>query len=220
MKNIKNELLLKHLYQLKYLGYRYTSLNPYTQEESEIVLPDTLEKLKLQAENCHLCTLSKLRNKVVFGTGNPQATVMIVGDKPSSRDDEKGEIFTGDAGELLSKMIEKVLNIPREKVYLTNLLKCTSLENKSNPRHIEMCQNYLFQEIKLIQPKLIITLGEMSYQSLSGDNSPLEDSRGQLQHKNTYTLLGTFHPQYLLRNPSAKKEVFEDLKLAKSFLES
>ena len=219
MKNLKNALLLKQLYQLKQLGYKYTSVTPYKEEEPDLTLPNTLENLKKQASDCHLCTLSKSREKVVFGEGNPHAKLMIVGDAPSSTDDSTGKIFTGRTGELLTKMIENVLMLKREDVYLTNLLKCKALDSQSpSPAHAHSCYPYLLKEIELVKPEIIITMGELAYNYLTDDDTPLEKARGITYTEETYTLIPTYHPSYLLRNPSAKKEVFEDLLKVKGFL--
>lgn len=219
MKNLHNALLLKHLYQLKNLGYKYTSIVPYQEKEPDFTLPNTYEALKKQAMECHLCTLSKSRQKVVFGEGNMSAELMIVGDAPSNSDDSAGKIFTGRTGDSLTKMIENVLELNRSDVYITNLLKCRALDRES-PSSIDAhtCQPYLLKEIELVKPKLIVTFGEMAYRYITGDDRSLTDIRGTVQEKEYYKIIPTFHPSYLLRNPSAKKEVFEDLKKIKSLL--
>jgi len=217
MKNLKNALLLKQLYQLRNLGYKYTSLRPYQEKEPKLSLPNSLETLKKQALECHLCELSKHRQKVVFGEGNPNARLMFVGESPSLSDNSSGKIFSGRAGESLTKMIENVLGLSRKEVYITNVLKCKGTENPS-PSQAHTCQFYLFKEIELIKPKLIIALGESAYHYLSHDNSPLKEIRGRVLEKENYTLIATYHPSFLLRNPSLKKEVFEDLKKIKSLL--
>lgn len=219
MKNLKNALLLKQLYQLKQLGYRYTSVTPYKEEEPNLSLPDTLDYLKKQAQECHLCDLSKQRNKVVFGMGNPKATLMIVGDTPSSSDDSTGEIFTGRTGELLTKMIENVLGLRREDVYITNALKCRAIETLNpSTTHLHTCYPYLLKEIALVEPKVVLALGEVAYHMLTQDESPLEKVRGIIQKQENYQLIATYHPNHLLRNPAMKKEVFEDLKRVKGLL--
>jgi len=219
MKNLKNALLLKQLYQLKQLGYRYTSVTPYKDEEPNLSLPNTLENLKKQALACHLCDLSKQRNKVVFGKGNPQATLLIVGDTPSSSDDSSGEVFTGRTGELLTKMIENVLGLNRENVYITNALKCRAIDalNPSSA-HLHTCYPYLLKEIALVEPKIVLALGQTAYHMLTQDDSPLEKVRGILHTQEGYQLIATYHPNHLLRNPAMKKEVFEDLKRVKELL--
>ena len=219
MKNLHNALLLKHLYQLKNLGYKYTSIVPYQEKEPDFTLPNTFEALKKQALECHLCTLSKSRQKVVFGEGNVNADLMIVGDAPSNSDDSAGKIFTGRTGDTLTKMIENVLGLKRSDVYITNLLKCRALDSESpSPIDAHTCQPYLLKEIKLVKPKLILTFGEMAYRYLTGDDSLLSDIRGTVHKKEDYKVIPTFHPSYLLRNPSAKKDVLEDLNKVKALL--
>jgi len=219
MKNLKNALLLKQLYQLKHLGYRYTSLTPYQEDEPNFSLPNTLEALKKQALECHLCSLSKSREKVVFGEGNVNAKLMIVGDMPSNNDDSTGKIFTGRSGELLTKMIENVLNISREEVYISNILKCKALEMQTpSPTHAHTCHPYLLKEIALVNPTVIIAFGTLAYHYLTEDDTPIEKIRGTLCTQKKYRIMPTYHPSYLLRNPSAKKEVFEDLLKVKALL--
>lgn len=219
MKNLHNALLLKHLYQLKNLGYKYTSIVPYQEKEPDFTLPNTYEALKKQAMDCHLCDLSKSRQKVVFGEGNVHADLMIIGDAPSNSDDSSGKIFTGRTGDTLTKMIENVLGLKRSDVYITNLLKCRALDSESPaPIDTHTCHPYLLKEIELVKPKLILTFGEIVCRYLTGDSTPLEDIRGTVQQKDNYAIIPTFHPSYLLRNPSAKKEVLEDLKKLKVLL--
>ncbi len=212
MKNLKNALLLKQLYQLKQLGYTYTSANIYKENEPNFSLPNTLESLKAQAIQCHLCTLSKSRQKVVFGEGNPNATLMLVGDTPSSSDDSIGHIFTGRTGELLTKMLENVLGLSRDDIYITNILKCRALDTQApSPTHVHTCHPYLLKEIALIKPKYIVTLGAPAYHYVTGDDTPIKKIRGTIHKKENYLIIPTYHPSYLLRNPSAKREVYEDL---------
>ena len=212
MKNLKNALLLKQLYQLKQLGYKYTSVTAYKEDEPDLTLPNTLESLKKQSLECHLCPLSKSRQKVAFGEGNQHAKLMFVGDTPSASDDSAGKVFTGRSGELLTKMIENVLNLSRDDVYITNILKCRALDSQTpSPAHAHTCHPYLLKEIELIKPTIIVALGELAYHYLTGDDSPIEKVRGTLHTQSSYTVIPTFHPNHLLRNPSAKKEVFEDL---------
>jgi len=219
MKNLHNALLLKHLYQLKNLGYKYTSIVPYQEKEPDFTLPDSLESLKKQALECHLCELSKSREKVVFGAGSVSADLMIIGDVPSSSDDSLGRVFTGRTGDTVTKMIENVLGLKRSDVYITNILKCRALDNQTaTPTNAHTCHPYLLKEIELVNPKLIITFGEMAYKYLTGDDNPLLDIRGTVHDKSDYKVIPTFHPSYLLRNPSAKKDVLEDLKKVKELL--
>ncbi len=213
MKNLHNALLLKQLYQLKQLGYKYTSVTPYQEEELDFTLPNTLDDLHKQALECHLCTLSKSREKVVFGEGASDANIMFVGDMPSNSDDSNGKVFTGRVGEMLTKMIENVLGMRRSDVYIANVLKCRALDTQTpSPTHAHTCHPYLLKQIELIKPKIIVALGEIAYHYLTGDDSELVQVRGTLHKQKGYTIIPTHHPNYLLRNPSAKKDVLEDLK--------
>ena len=214
MKNLYNALLLKQLYQLKNLGYKYTNEKPYSHEERELLeLPNSIQALKKQAQNCHLCSLSKGRNHVVFGEGNPQADIMFVGDVPLEIEDNAGAIFLGRGGEMLTAMIEKVLKLSREQVYITNLLKCHPLLTKEvHESEFHTCKAYLFKEIELVKPKVIVTLGERAFHYLTNDFTDLKEIRGRVIQKESYRIIPTYHPNFLLKNPSFKKEVFEDLK--------
>ena len=220
MKNLQNALLLKQLYQLKELGYKYTDTKPYTgKEKSELELPNSLNELKKQALNCHLCSLSKGRNHVVFGEGNEQAEVMFVGDAPLEIEDNEGKVFLGRGGEMLTAMIEKVLGVPRSQVYITNLLKCHPLASKEvHESEFHTCKAYLFKEIELVKPKVIVTLGEKAYHYLTNDTTALKEIRGTVMQKEKHIIVPTYHPNFLLKNPSLKKEVFLDLQKVKGLL--
>jgi len=219
MKNLKNALLLKQLYQLKQLGYRYTSQTPFKDEEPDLTLPNTLDKLEKQAKECHLCDLSKSRTHVVFGEGNPQARLMFVGEAPGATEDSMGKPFVGRSGELLTKMIENVLHLRREDVYITNIVKCHPPHNRvPTPTEAHTCQPYILKQIDLIKPDLIVALGATAYHYLTGDDSPISKVRGTMQAHKGIMILPTYHPSYLLRNPSAKKEVYLDLLKVEKYL--
>jgi len=220
VKNLQNALLLKQLHQLKALGYNYTDAKPYTgKEQHELTLPDNLEALKKQAQNCHLCSLSKGRYHVVFGEGDAQAEVMFIGDAPLEIEENEGKPFLGRGGEMLTAMIEKVLKLSRPNVYITNLIKCRPITNKVvHESEYHTCKAYLFKEIALVNPKVIVTLGEKAYHYLTNDTTPLKEIRGTLLPKEGYTIVPTYHPNFLLKNPSLKKEVFLDLQRVKSIL--
>ena len=219
MKNLRNALLLKQLYQLKQLGYNYTNITIYKEEELNLSLPNTLESLKKQAQNCHLCELSKSRQKVVCGEGDPHADLLFIGEAPGATEDSSGKPFVGRSGELLTKMIENVLHVSRSDVYITNIVKCRPPNNQvPTASQAHTCQPYLLKQIELIKPKMIITLGATAYHFLTGDETEISKVRGTIHKQNGYTLIPTYHPSYLLRNPSAKKEVFEDLLKVKDLM--
>ena len=218
MKNLYNALMLKKLLIEKELGVKY--IEPLKEfEEEQVSLPNTIEGLREITLNCHLCELSKTRQNVVFGEGNTNAELMFVGEGPGANEDATGKPFVGRAGELLTKMIENVLHIPRESVYIANIVKCRPPQNRApNPKEALTCRPYLLKQIELVKPKLIVALGATAYHYLSNDDTPISKIRGHLLEQKDYTIIPTYHPSYLLRNPSAKKEAFEDMLKVKSFL--
>jgi DNA polymerase len=221
MRNLHNALQLKQLLLLKQIGYSYTDVQPSDWDLEPAELPDSLEALRAHVAQCHLCALSKSRHKTVFGEGNEQATVMFVGEGPGATEDSTGRPFVGRAGELLTKMIENVLLIPRSDVYIANIVKCRPPGNRV-PTESEAlsCRPYLFKQIEQIAPAIIVTLGATAYRYLTNDDSPVSRVRGHAIQTDAYLLVPTYHPSYLLRNPSAKKEAFADLKKVKALMES
>jgi DNA polymerase len=219
MKNLHNALQLKQLYLLRQMGYAYTDITPSELDVEPSDLPNSLETLEKTVAGCHLCELSKHRHKTVFGEGNPHARLMFVGEGPGATEDSTGRPFVGRAGELLSKMIENVLLIPRTDVYIANIVKCRPPGNRV-PSESEAfsCRPYLLKQIELIQPEIIMTLGATAYRYLTNDESPISKIRGNAIQAKGYTLIPTFHPSYLLRNPSAKSMAFEDLKMVKEMM--
>lgn len=219
MNNLRNALKLKQLYQLKQLGYRYTDITLASQKESNLQLPSSMDALKKQAQECHLCELSKSRQNVVFGSGNEDADILFIGEGPGAAEDDKGEPFVGRSGQLLTKMIESVLLIPRSQVYIANIVKCRPPNNRTpSPTEAHTCLPYLLKQIESVKPKIIVTLGATAYHYLTGDEHNISQIRGTIQKFNNYTIIPTFHPSYLLRNPSAKKEAFVDMKLIKHMM--
>jgi len=219
MKNLHNALQLKQLHLLRQMGYRYTDIQPSDLEPDPAQLPDNLESLRKMVEQCHLCDLSKSRHKVVFGEGDPHARLMFVGEGPGATEDSTGRPFVGRAGELLTRMIENVLHLHREQVYIANIVKCRPPGNRvPTPTEAFTCRPYLLKQIELIRPKIIMTLGATAYRYLSNDETPISRVRGHIIRTENYFLVPTFHPSYLLRNPSAKKQAWEDLLKVKDLL--
>ena len=219
MKNLHNALQLKQLLLLKQMGFAYTDVTPSELEADAVDLPNSLETLRTTVAGCHLCELSKSRHKTVFGEGNERATVMFVGEGPGATEDSTGRPFVGRAGELLTKMIENVLLVPRREVYIANIVKCRPPGNRV-PTESEAftCRPYLLKQIEQIRPRIIVTLGATAYRYLTNDETPISRIRGNTIQTEHYTLIPTFHPSYLLRNPSAKKEAFEDMKKVKGLM--
>ncbi len=217
-KVVKNRILYQ-LNFLKSIGYEYHDMIQLLNHEvSSNSLPNDINNLKEVVENCYLCELSKTRKNILFGEGNLNASLMFISDEPTSSEDELKSFYVGKTGEQLSKMIENVLPIKKEDVYITNLVKCKSI-NGIKPSHFNSCSTYLYKQIKLINPKLIITLGEKAYQYLCNDKTSLNQIRGQIMTFKEFKVLPTFSINDLLRNPSFKKEAFYDMLKIKSILE-
>lgn len=220
MTQIEKIRLLKLLYQYRAMGFEYfKEYKPLSQKEN-FALPRNLDELKNAVLKCHLCALAKSRKNVVFGVGNLKADIMFIGDNPGVSEDETGEIFTGRAGEMLTKMIENVLLLRREDVYMANIIKCKTPENRvPTPEEVASCKPYLMQQIQTVNPKIIVALGSTSFHHLTGEyDTPIDKVRGVVMNFGKAKLVPTFHPSFLLRNPSAKKEVYADMLKIRSML--
>ncbi len=204
--------VLKNLYLLKWLGYEYIDPISFNSTENEISLPNDLTKLRELVLQCHLCSLSKTRKNVVFGEGDKNAELMFVGEGPGATEDETGRPFVGRAGQLLTKMIENVLEISRESVYIANIVKCRPPNNRvPTEEEAQTCIPYLKKQIELVNPRILVALGSTSYRYLTGDTTPISKIRGEIVKYQNRLLIPTYHPSFLLRNPSKKKEVYMDL---------
>ena len=183
---------------------------------------DTLDAIKADVgpdcRRCKLCTMG--RSQIVFGVGNPKARLMFVGEAPGEEEDKRGEPFVGRAGQLLTKIIEAI-GLTREQVYIANVIKCRPPGNR-NPEadEVEQCEPYLFRQIDVIKPRVIVPLGKFAAQSLLKTMDPITRLRGRQFDYRGAALIPTFHPAYLLRNPSAKREVWEDMKKVRAILQS
>lgn len=212
--------LLKDLYIYRSFGFEYIPkiLSVETDHSTKVLSWDTVEKM---ISSCYLCELSKTRTNTLVGNGNKNADIMIVGDAPSLLEDESGTLGVGRAGELLQRMIENVLNISQKDVYITNILKCKTINNESpSPSQTSNCIEYLFDQIKLIKPKIIITLGDSALQSLVGVEYNIENSRtSNILEYNNIPVIPTYNPNHLLRNPQSKKLALLDLLKVKDLYE-
>ncbi len=216
---IKNELL-RYLNCLKTFGFEYHEPFDISSFSSKnIKLPNSLIELKKSVEQCYLCDLAKCRKNILFGYGNINSKLMFIYDEPTKTEDELGIHYSGKSGELLTKMIENVLCIPKEEVYITTLVKCKSL-NSPSVQNIEVCSDYLLKQIELIKPKLIIALGEKTSLFLTKNSDNFSQIRGKELFFNGIPLIATFSPSFLLRNPSLKKEAYYDMLKIKKFLEN
>jgi DNA polymerase len=169
--------------------------------------------------DCTRCKLHTLgRRQIVFGVGNPQADLMLVGEAPGADEDIQGEPFVGRAGQLLTKIIEAI-GLSRGDVYIANVIKCRPPQNR-NPEQdeVDTCEPFLFRQIDVIQPKVIVALGTFAARALLRTLDPISRLRGRVFEYRGAKLIPTFHPAYLLRNPASKREVWEDMKLVRSLL--
>jgi uracil-DNA glycosylase family 4 len=183
--------------------------------------PGLLDVLRAEiGPQCTRCKLHTLgRQQVVFGVGNPTADLMFVGEAPGADEDIQGEPFVGKAGQLLTKIIEAI-NLRREDVYIANVIKCRPPGNRNpEPDEVAECEPFLFRQIDAVKPKVIVALGKFAAQCLLRSDTPITRLRGQEFAYRDAILIPTFHPAYLLRNPPAKREVWEDMKRVRALLD-
>lgn len=180
-----------------------------------------LDRVRDELTGCTRCKLSQLgRKTVVVGEGDPGAQLVFVGEGPGEQEDLHGRPFIGRAGQLLDKMIE-AMGLKREQVYICNVVKCRPPENRNpEPDEIATCSPYLERQVAALPAKVIVTLGKFASQTLLKTETPISALRGKVHAYRGVKLIPTFHPAYLLRNPPAKKEAWEDLKLAMVELKS
>ena len=177
-----------------------------------------LGALKAHLEGCPRCKLSKTRTNIVFGQGNPKAELMFVGEAPGRDEDEQGLAFVGRAGQLLTKIIEAI-GRRREDVYIANILKCRPPNNRNpEPDEVASCRPFLDEQIRLIAPRVIVTLGTFAAQAILETDEPIGRMRGHWRTARGVKVMPTFHPAFLLRSPERKKDVWEDMKLVRDFL--
>jgi DNA polymerase len=184
-----------------------------------LVPAEALNEVRSDIGDCTRCKLSGLgRSQVVFGVGSPSADLMFVGEAPGADEDLQGIPFVGRAGQLLTKIIEAI-GLKREDVYIANVIKCRPPQNRNpEPDEIETCEPFLFRQIDIIKPKVIVTLGKFAAHTLLRREDPISRLRGKVFDYRGAKLIPTFHPAYLLRNPASKREVWEDMKLVRSLL--
>jgi DNA polymerase len=231
------ERVVAYLRQLQRKGIRTVYIPPedgdvggesadeFDSVEQEHAMPKTaspktdLAKLETTVSGCIACPLHASRTQTVFGMGHPQAKVMFIGEAPGRDEDLRGEPFVGRAGRLLDKILAAV-DLQREDVYITNVLKCRPPHNR-DPQEAEVreCEQYLKRQIELIQPTLICALGRIAAQWLLQTNAPLSALRTGVYYYEGIRILPTYHPAALLRNPAFKKPTWEDFKQLKALLD-
>ena len=224
-----------HLQYFGEIGVTGVSRDPKWRHRADAPAPDapqapeapqapreTLDEIKIDigpaCVRCKLCSLG--RTQVVFGKGHAKARLMFVGEAPGEEEDAKGEPFVGRSGQLLTKIIEAI-GLSREQVYIANVIKCRPPGNRNpEPDEVASCEPYLFRQIDVIQPRVIVPLGKFAAQSLLKTMDPITKLRGRQFDYRGAVLIPTFHPAYLLRNPSAKREVWDDMKKVREILQA
>lgn len=184
---------------------------------------ETLDDIRADiGPNCTRCKLSTLgRRQVVNSTGNANAKLMFVGEAPGADEDEQGAPFVGRAGQLLTDIIEKGLEIPRKDVFIGNINRCRPPKNRApEPDETAACKPFLLREISVVRPKVIVVLGATAAQNLLETNVPIGKLRGRFHEYYGVKVMPTFHPAYLLRDPHKKREVWEDMKIVRDYLNS
>jgi len=204
--------ILKNLISLKYMGFNYLEPLDITHLKStKQKLPDRLQSLNDIVSHCNLCEFSKTRKNILFGEGNVDADIMFLGLSPSSLDDESGNILSGNSGQMLIKMAQNILKVQIKDIYVVNILKCLPTDIRNINSQIQICKPYLQKQIDIINPKVIVVFD---------NKNPLSEIRGVVQDYHNIKLIATYHPLFLLKNPSLKREALEDLKKVKSIIEA
>jgi uracil-DNA glycosylase len=181
---------------------------------------EVLDAVRAEIGECTRCKLHTLgRRQIVFGVGNPSADLMFVGEAPGADEDLQGIPFVGRAGQLLTKIIEAI-GLQRDDVYIANVIKCRPPENRNpEPDEVDTCEPFLFQQIDVIRPKVIVALGTFAAKALLKTQDPISRLRGRVYDYRGAKLIPTFHPAFLLRSPDRKRDVWEDMKKVRGILQ-
>jgi len=207
----------------------FPGLAPETAGRPAIPAFQSLGEIQEFLKDCSRCRLSQERNLLVFGVGNPRAEILLIGEAPGREEDLKGEPFVGRAGKLLDQILAAI-NLSRREVYIANIVKCRPPENREPwPDEVETCRPFLTAQILCINPRITVSLGAPATRTLLATKQPITQIRGKFL---TYRLarpgqpdwkgiiLPTYHPAFLLRNPSRKREVWEDVKALREELDN
>jgi DNA polymerase len=181
---------------------------------------ETLDDIRNDLGDCTRCKLHSGRTTLVFGAGNPDATLMFVGEGPGRDEDLQGVPFVGRAGQLLTKIIASI-GLTRDQVYIANVVKCRPPSNRNpEPDEVQTCEPFLFRQLDAIQPKVVVALGAFAVRTLLRTDQAISRLRGQVYDYRGAKLVPTFHPAFLLRSPDRKRDVWEDMKKVRALLES
>ncbi len=173
---------------------------------------EDLQAIRADIGDCRRCKLAPTRTHIVFGSGNPNAELVFVGEAPGYDEDQQGLPFVGRAGQLLTKIIESI-DLKREDVYICNVLKCRPPDNRNpEPDEVAMCNPFLKRQLATIRPKIVCCLGTFAAQTVLQTGASISKLRGKFLDMDGMRVIATFHPAYLLRSPDKKREVWEDMK--------
>ncbi|MEM7431394.1 MAG: uracil-DNA glycosylase [Pseudomonadota bacterium] len=176
--------------------------------------PGDWQALRESVEDCTRCSLHEGRTQTVFGTGNSNASWMVIGEAPGAEEDRRGEPFVGRSGQLLSEML-RAAGQSRDDVFIANILKCRPPNNRDpRPEESAECRSFLDAQIDLVKPDIILAVGRIAAQLLLDTDAPVGRLRGQLHHVGKVPMVVTYHPAYLLRSPTQKRKSWDDIKLA------
>ena len=200
------------------LGAPVANAAPLAVAPADLASLPKAEQLRYLAEEvaqCTFCTsLASSRTQTVFGVGNPDASLVFLGEAPGVDEDKQGEPFVGRAGQLLTDIIEKGMQMRREDVYICNILRCRPPGNRNPmPDEAEHCRPFLDRTLNIIKPKYICCLGAVAAQNLLNTKQKIGELRGEVWDYNSVKVVCTYHPAYLLRNPAAKKDTWDDIKI-------
>ena len=204
--------LKSYLEYLKGIGIGFLPTLEADSEKATRTENLTLAQVRTELGDCKRCKLHRARRTIVFGEGNEKSSLMVIGEGPGYDEDVQGRPFVGKAGQLLTKILQSI-NLTREEVYITNIVKCRPPQNRNpEPDEIQACNPFLMKQINVIHPKIICALGTFSAQTLLKTETKITALRGKLFDLGGIRVIPTYHPAFLLRNPERKREVWEDMK--------
>ena len=215
---VKANEIASQLQFFKEIGISHLDIGPSVPlpEQGEAIM--TLDHIREDLGECTRCKLAGSRTRIVFGSGNPNADLMFVGEAPGSEEDRQGLPFVGRAGQLLTRIVESI-GLSRDDVYICNVLKCRPPKNR-NPEvdEVETCSPFLRRQLQAVRPKIVCCLGTFAAQTMLGMKIPISKLRGRFHEIEGVQFIATFHPAYLLRNPEKKRDVWEDMKQIRASL--
>ena len=223
MSLVLDEHLIRFFNQTKdvYGDEIFLNYNDSSKNNSHSSFSSSITSFENQINKCHKCDLANSRTNFVFGVGDPDASLMLVGEAPGEKEDIEGEPFVGRAGKLLDKILIAIGRSRNKDVFICNVLKCRPPNNRDPlSTEVKECEPYLKHQINLIKPKLIVALGRIAGKTLLGVDNSLKSMRGEIHNYYDIPLIVTYHPAALLRNPNWKPEAWKDFKWIKSIIES